>query len=221
MPRTARIVVPGMPHHVTQRGNRRMTVFFGDDDYRAYIAQLTKRCAAADTAVWGYCLMPNHIHLILCPSEPDGLRAAVAETHRRYTNRINKREEWGGHLWQDRFRSFVMDERHLIACARYVELNPVRAGLVARAGDWPWSSARAHLAGRGDGLVDPAPLLDLVEDWQGFLAEGMADGEADMLRRYAMNGAPAVAAAALEQLEARFERSLRVRPRGRPPKRSS
>lgn len=208
-----------MPHHVTQRGNRRMPVFFGDDDYRAYLAQLTKHCEAAETEVWGYCLMPNHVHLILCPSHPDGLRAAVADSHRRYTNRINKREEWSGHLWQDRFRSFVMDERHLIACARYVELNPVRAGLVKRAEDWAWSSARVHLSGRGDGLVDPAPLLGLVEDWGGFLAEGMVKGEADRLRRHTMTGAPAVSASALEQLEARLERTLRKRPRGRPPKR--
>ncbi len=108
--------------------------------------------------------MPNHVHLILVPFSEDGLRAALAETHRRYSSRINAREGWTGYLWQGRFASVPMDEAHLLACARYVELNPVRAKLVGAAEDWPWSSARAHLAGRDDGLVAAAPLLDMAPD---------------------------------------------------------
>ena len=132
MARMARLVVPGHPHHLTQRGARRMAVFFGDEDYRAYLALLAEWCDAADTRVWAYCLMPNHIHLILVPATEDGLRAALGETHRRYTRRVNAREGWRGHLWQERFHSFAMDEDYLLACARYVELNPVRARLAAR-----------------------------------------------------------------------------------------
>ena len=103
----------GAAHHVTQRGNRRQQVFFGDEDYRAYRALLAEGCAAAGVSVWGYCLMPNHVHLILVPSSADGLRAALAEAHRRYTRRVNFREGWRGYLWQGRFASVAMDEAHL------------------------------------------------------------------------------------------------------------
>jgi putative transposase len=127
MARLARVVMEGVAHHVTKRGNRRQPVFFGDDDYRAYRVLLAEGCAAAGVAVWGYCLMPNHVHLILVPSGAEGLRAALAEAHRRYTRRVNLREGWRGYLWQGRFASVAMDEPHLMAAARYVELNPVRA----------------------------------------------------------------------------------------------
>ena len=120
MARLARVVVPGIPHHVTQRGNRRLETFFSPDDYRAYVDLLAEHCRAARVAVWAYCLMPNHVHLILVPRDADGLRAALGEAHRRYTRRINFREGWRGYLWQGRFASFAMDERHLLAAARYV-----------------------------------------------------------------------------------------------------
>src|ERR1051325_9749942 len=161
MARLARVVATGLPHHVTHRGNRRQRVFFDDDDYEVYRALLAEGCRAAGVAVWAYCLMPNHVHLILVPSDQDGLRAALGETHRRYTRHVNLREGWRGYLWQGRFASFPMDEAHLLAGARYVELNPVRARLVRRARDWRWSSARAHLTGRDDGLAVVRPLLAL------------------------------------------------------------
>jgi putative transposase len=123
MARLARVVAAGIAHHVTQRGNRRQTVFFGDDDYRAYEALLAEGCASAGVAVWGCCLMPNPVHLILVPRDEAGLREALSEAHRRYTRRVNLREGWRGHLWQGRFASVPMDEAHLLACARYVELN--------------------------------------------------------------------------------------------------
>src|SRR3972149_902391 len=114
-------------------------------------------CKERGVAVWAYCLMPNHVHLIAVPKSEDGPRRAIGEAHRRYTRRVNFREQWRGHLWQGRFASFVMDEPYLLAAARYVELNPVRAQLVAHGGDWPWSSARAHLSGRDDRVVKVAP----------------------------------------------------------------
>jgi putative transposase len=160
MARLARVVVEGVAHHVTQRGNRRQQTFFSDADYQAYLALLAEGCQAAGVEVWGYCLMPNHVHLILVPSTADGLRAALGEAHRRYSRRINQRQGWRGYLWQGRFASVPMDEAHVLACARYVELNPVRAGLVARPQNWRWSSARAHLEGNDDGLVRMQPLLD-------------------------------------------------------------
>jgi len=173
MARLARVVAAGIPHHVTQRGNRRQAVFFNDGDYAAYKALLAEGCREAGVEVWAYCLMPNHVHLILVPADEGGLRAALAEAHRRYSRRVNFREGWRGYLWQGRFASAPMDEGHLMAAARYVELNPVRARLAASAEGWPWSSARAHLGGRDDGVVVVRPLLDLWPDWAGFLAEGL------------------------------------------------
>jgi len=116
--------------------------------------------------------MPNHVHLILVPRDADGLRAALGEAHRRYTRHINLREGWRGYLWQGRFASFPMDEPYLLACARYVELNPVRAKLARRTRDWRWSSARAHVNGRDDGLVTVRPLLDLARTGRHFSPKG-------------------------------------------------
>jgi putative transposase len=123
---------------------------------------LPKRCRKASVGVWAYCLMPNHVHLVLTPATSEGLARAIGETHRQYTGFINARARWTGHLFQGRFSSVALDNAHLVAAARYVALNPVRARLVACAEDWAWSSARAHLAGRDDGLVRVAPLLDRI-----------------------------------------------------------
>ncbi len=238
MARLARLVVPGVAHHVTQRGNRRMETFFGADDYRAYLDLLAEACDKTGVACWAYCLMPNHVHLILVPPlEPrpatsgdregpapaDGLRATLGEAHRRYTRRINFREGWRGHLWQERFHSFVMDEPHLLACARYVEWNPVTAGLARRARDWRWSSARAHLAGRDDRVCEVAPLLERAErwlglDWRALLAGKTSEAASEVLREHARSGRPLGGEAFLERLEAATGRRLKPRPRGRPPK---
>lgn len=190
MPRTARLVVPGLPHHVTQRGNRRQPTFFCDSDYRFYMKLLARWCEQSATAVWAWCLMPNHVHLILVPSSESGLAAALRPAHGRYSSFVNAREGWTGHLWQSRFASFVMDERHLIACARYVELNPVRAGFAGRAEDWLWSSARVHLGGRSDGLVDAAPLLERWPDWRTVLDEGLEPEMREAIRVRERSGRP-------------------------------
>ncbi len=160
MARIARLVAPGCPHHVTQRGNRRETIFFGDDDYRLYLDLLGERCRKAGVELWSYCLMPNHVHLILTPATPEGPGRALGETHRRYASVINARLRVTGHLFQSRYGSVAMDEQHLMAAARYVALNPVRARLVARAEDWRWSSVRAHLSGEDNGVVMTTPLLE-------------------------------------------------------------
>ena len=207
----------GAAHHVTQRGNRRQQVFFGDEDYRAYRALLADGCASARISVWGYCLMPNHVHLMLGPSSADGLRAALAEAHRRYTRRVNFREGWRGYLWQGRFGSAAMDEAHLMAAARYVELNPVRAGLTAKAEDWPWSSARAHLAGRDDGLVSTAPLFEREGDWRAFLDRGLDEGELAELRAGERTGRPLGSEAFVAALERDLGRPLARRKPGPKP----
>lgn len=160
--------------------------------------------------------MPNHVHLILVPAHEGLLRAALGEAHRRYTRRVNEREGWRGHLWQERFASFPMDERWLISCARYVELNPVRAGLVTRPEDWRWSSARAHLGLAPDGLTDAKALLDRVADWRGLLDVGLDPRGHEEIRKCERSGRPLGGAAFLEDLERRLGGRVSPRPRGRP-----
>jgi putative transposase len=209
MARLARLVIPGLPHHVTQRGNRRQPTFFNDGDYAAYLELMADWCREEGVEIWSYCLMPNHVHLIATPKTADGLRRAIGEAHRRYTRRINFRQQWRGYLWQGRFASFIVDEPHLLAAARYVELNPVRAKLVDRARQWPWSSARAHLLGRDDRLVKVAPLLGLVGDWKAFLRSALGEDELRDLREHGRTGRPLGSSAFLARLERRVGRVLR------------
>jgi len=218
MARLARVVAAGLPHHVTQRGNRRQTVFFGDDDCETYRVLLSESCRAAGVEVWAYCLMPNHVHLILVPHDADGLRAALGEAHRRYTRHINFRQGWRGYLWQGRFASFPMDEPYLLAGARYVELNPVRARLARRAQDWPWSSARAHLAGRDDGLAAVRPLLDLAPDWSAFLGGGLREDDHAVIRAGERTGRPLGSPRFVARLEKRLKRPLARQKPGPKPK---
>lgn len=218
MARLARIVIPELPHHVTQRGNRRQQVFFSDDDYAAYLALLRHFTREAGVVVWAWCLMPNHVHLMLTPPGEASLRQALAETHRRYSRTINFRENWRGYLWQGRFASCPMDQPHAMAAARYIELNPVRARLAASPADWPWSSAAAHLTGKADGLTDVAALGRHVEDWASFLAQGLDEGEAEAIRRGERTGRPIGDKAFIETLEAETGRALSPRKAGRKPK---
>ena len=128
--------------------------------------------------------------MIAVPDSEDGLRRAIGEAQRRYTRRVNFREGWRGHLWQGRFASCPMDERYLPAAARYIEQNPVRARLAARPWEYPWSSARAHVAGRDDALVTVAPLLKLVDHWEDFLCMETSEEEVKRLRRTERTGRP-------------------------------
>ena len=201
MARLPRVVVPGYPHQVTQSGNRRQKTFFRSEDYETYLALMSEWCRKCGVQVWAYCLLPNHVHLIAVPATEEALRRAVGEAHRRYTVAVNLREGWRGHLWQGRFASFVMDEPHLLIAARYVELNPVRAGLAWRPEDYPWSSARAHLQGADDDLATVQPLLDLEPDWESFLYLGLTEGEAAVLRQHERTGRPAGSSAFVAELE--------------------
>ena len=219
MARLARVVAAGVPHHVTQRGNRRQQVFFSERDYALYRALLAEGCKAAGVEVWAYCLMPNHVHLVLVPAAAAGLRAALGETHRRYTRHVNEREGWRGYLWQGRFASFPMDEGHLIAAVRYIEQNPVRARLVEDARDWPWSSARAHLRGRDDGLVSVRPMLRIVPAWPAFLGGSLSAADHDAIRAGERTGRPLGAGDFVAELGHRLGRPLARGKPGPKPKR--
>jgi putative transposase len=218
MARIARIVVPGLPHHVTQRGNRRERVFFEEGDYALYRDLLAAACRKSGVAVWAYCLMPNHMHLIMVPADATGLARALGETHRRYTAYVNARARQTGHLFQGRFGSVVMDEEHLVAAARYVSLNPVRAHLVKRARDWPWSSVRAHLKGKDDGLVTVRPLLDRVTRFADLLATAEDPAEFASLRAAESIGRPLGPPDFLKKIARKLGRSVEPAKRGRKPK---
>jgi putative transposase len=220
MARLARTVIPGHPHHVTQRGNGRARTFFGDADYALYRDLLGEHCRAAGVEVWAWCLMPNHVHLILVPSDADGLRRALAAVHRRYAGVIHGRRKRTGHFWQGRFGAVVMDEEHLAAALRYVSLNPVRARLTKRAQDWRWSSTRAHLSGRDDGLTARAPIRERFPDFADLLASA---GDADMfdrLRAAESIGRPLGDDRFLARVERLTKRRLRPGKRGPKPRES-
>jgi putative transposase len=218
MARLSRIVLAGLPHHVTQRGNRRAPIFFEPGDQALYLDLMAERCRATGVTCLAYCLMPNHVHLILVPATADGLARAVGEAHRRYTSFVNARARQTGHLFQSRFSSVAMDEAHLLAAVRYVSLNPVRARLVARARDWRWSSVRAHLEGRDDRLVAVRPVLDLVGSFREIL-----DGEVDeaalaALRKAETTGRPLGDNGFIRRAEQLLSRTLAPRKRGPKPR---
>ncbi len=214
MARIARVVVPGWPHHITQRGNRRQPTFFGPDDYEAYRDLMAEWCERCGVAVWVYCLMPNHVHLVAVPESEGELRRAIGEAHRRYTRRVNFRQGWRGHLWQGRFASFVMDEAYLLTCARYVELNPVRAGLCANPAEYRWSSAAAHAAGADDRLVRAGPLLELDPRWNAHVADDLSGEAIGILRRHEATGRPLGGDGFVARMEGILGRVLRPRQRG-------
>jgi putative transposase len=218
MARIARVIVPDIPHHITQRGNRRQTTFFEDSDYREYVDLLSEWCATCRVEIWTYCLMPNHVHLIAVPSSEDGLRRALGETHRRYTRLINFREGWRGHLWQGRFASFPMDEKYLLTAARYVELNPVRAKLVENPEDYRWSSALAHVTGNDDELVRVKPLLEMVDNWKEFLANTVTNSELEEMRHHENTGRPLGGENFIKKIERFLGRFLGFKKPGPKPK---
>ena len=215
MPRTARLVVPGYPHHVTQRGIRGYKTFFDTLDYLTYIELLKDSRRTANVSIWAYCLMPNHVHLILVPEAKDGLAKLLRQVHSRYALKVNSTRGWKGHLWQERFYSAVMDEDHVLAALRYVELNPVRAGICAKAEDWRWSSVHANLGNRHDELVDVEATHDLVPEWRTFLGEEFPSAIQDSLRKSTRTGRPAGDDGFIDQLERETGKSIHSRKRGR------
>ena len=214
MARLARIVIPDVPHHVTQRGNRRLPVFFGDNDRAAYLALVAAACSERAMTCLAWCLMDNHIHLIFVPKRAEDLAAALGEAHRRYSRRVNFREGWRGYLFQGRFASYPMDDAHLMAAVRYVENNPVAAGMVGQAEDWRWSSARSHVAGRrvaDDPLTDVAALGRHVRNWRALLAHGLEAADltaAEAMEARLRTGRPLAGPGWIKAMEARLARPL-------------
>ncbi|MBA4747491.1 MAG: transposase [Sphingopyxis sp.] len=213
MPRMARLVIPDVPHHITQRGNRRQDVFFTPADYAAYVAMLKRACETNGVRCLAWCLMPNHVHLILTPPTAHSLQLAVSDLHRRYARQINRAHDWTGYLFQGRFASYPMDSAHLLNAVRYVENNPVAAGLVACAEDWRWSSARAHIVGKVDGVTDLGALEGAHGNWRGMLRDGwqaseQSDAIAKAIETSLNTGRPLGPRSFIERLEQLTGRSL-------------
>lgn len=221
MPRTARAVYPGVPYHVTHRGNRRANIYFDDGDRLHYLNLFRESRDSAGLRVLAYCLMPNHVHWILVPERADSLAAGIRRAHGIFAAWQNHRHDWKGHLWAHRFYSTALDDRHLWFAGRYVELNPVRAGLVRDPLDYPWSSARANALGEADGLLDPArPFAREYAEWWNWLGlarGGIGDAD-DRIRKNTGTGRPTGSEEFVRSLETSLGRTLTGRPKGRPRK---
>jgi putative transposase len=214
----ARVVVPGYPHHVTHRGNRRENVFFSDGQRQQYLAFLKDYAHKAQMEVWAFCLMSNHVHLIVTPRREDSLARGVGLAHRRYAAWLNRQEKLSGHLWANRFFSTPLDDTHHWAAVRYVERNPVRAKMTAKAEDYPWSSAAAHVLGREDDLLAPSrPYPGPVEDWGRWLSEPEEEEDMEGLRLATRTGRPCGSDGFVRMLENLLARTLRPKKRGPEP----
>lgn len=219
MPRVARIVIENVPHHVTQRGNNRQDVFLADEDRRVYLSLLKDRAEACGLEVLAYCLMTNHVHLVVVPRSAEALARAVGRAHYRYTQYVNRLHGRVGHLWQNRFFSCALDEVHLWRTVSYVERNPVRAKIVRAPWRYRWSSAGAHV-----GEADRSGLLDLrwwrrtwtPAKWKRELARGEDEQIVDAIRGNLRTGRPLGSDRWISRLEARLNRRLRALPAGRP-----
>ncbi len=215
MARFARVVIPGCPHHLIQRGNRRQRVFFSDEDRAFYLILLKRQIEKFGIALWAFCLMENHVHLIAVPRGKDGFARAIGEAHRKYTAVINTREDWKGYLWQGRFLSYPLSEDHLVRAVRYVERNPVRAGIVAAAEDYEWSSARAHARKEAHPLLTDFPLQKAIPDWSAYLGQEDRPEDVERFLQHEHTGRPLGDDEFIKRLEALTGRILAPKKRGR------
>lgn len=216
MSRIGRVVLPGVPHHVTQRGNGGQSVFFTTADRVEYLNLIRDTCRQHGVEIWAYCLMDNHVHLLVVPRKVGSLALGVGRAHRAHAVRVNLRRKLQGHLWSQRYYSTPLDEHHLWAAARYIERNPIRAGLVQRAEDYPWSSAPCHVLGSDDPVLAPGRPFPGSIDWRAFLTDERPDPRVAELRRSTRSGRPCGDATFIRSAEEAAGRILvRVTP-GRP-----
>ncbi|MFO7733293.1 MAG: transposase [Candidatus Aminicenantes bacterium] len=215
MARIPRVVVPGCPHHIIQRGNRRLTVFFSDSDKAFFLTLLARQTRKHGISIWAFCLMDNHVHLIAVPNDKESFSKGIGATHRMYTNVINIREGWRGYLWQGRFISYPLDEVRVVGVVRYVERNPVRARMVDRADAYPWSSARAHVNKQPHPLLAACPLENSIPDWSAYLGQQESPEEIKKILYHERTGRPLGSQDFVKRLEELTGRILMPMKRGR------
>lgn len=203
---------------MTHRGNRQQDIFFDRQDRRTYKQWLRENAERYDLDVWSYCLMTNHVHLLVVAHRSDSLAMAIGRTHGRFAQRQNRFHSWSGHLWANRFYSTPLDRSHLWAAVRYIELNPVRAELVSQAELYDWSSARAHARGLPDKLLSSSrPFPGRITNWSTWLADGLREEQIESLRRNTSTGRPSGSDRFVVALETRLSRTLRAQKCGRKP----
>jgi len=214
MPRVSRVEAVGYPHHVIQRGNRRQEVFFREKDKVDYLEILKLQSVLFGLKVWAYCLMDNHVHLIVVPEKEGSMTKAIGETHRLYTRMINFRKGWRGYLWQGRFKSFPMDSDYLYYCVRYVECNPLRAGIVKYPEEFKFSSARIHISKKSDEILETFYLCKQIKDWRKYLKEANDEERMRIFHQHILTGRPLGEEKFIEKLERITGRILKIRKPG-------
>ena len=217
MPRISRAIAIGYPHHITQRGNYRQIVFAEEGDYARYVELLAGFAPKYGLEIWAYCLMPNHVHFVGVPGRPESLARTFNTVHMLYAQYFNRKRNATGHLWQGRYFSCVLDERHLYAAVRYVELNPVRSGIAAVPQDYPWCSAKAHVTGAQDPILSGCCFLtETMKDWAKYLGEDQDREATDSVIKATKIGRPCGKEDFVKQMEGLLNRRLTASPRGRP-----
>jgi putative transposase len=225
MPRPLRPIDDRLIYHVINRGNNRAAVFDGDDDYTAFLKAIGDLKLRRPFEFYGYCLMPNHVHLLIRPLDVP-ISRIVQSLLVSHTQRYHRRHHSSGHVWQGRFKSPVIQDDHLLTVLRYIEANPLRARMVEAAGDYPWSSFAAHGLGLPDALLDPIPAYESLAKtsatrqrrWSAFVHKTPTDKELTAIRRSCSSGLPFGTPAWVDGLAARLGLDLTIRPRGRPRK---
>ena len=221
MARLARVQVVDVPYHVTQRGNARQSILACDSERRVYLDLLRQYAQLHDLSLLGYCLMSNHVHLVVVPRKPDALALALKHAHGRYACYWNAHHTSSGHVWQGRYYSCPLDAKHLWEAMRYAELNPVRAGMVGGAAEWPWSSAAAHC-----GAAPPDVALDMnpwrkrweAASWRAYLTAAEGIETISALRQSTHTGRPLGSPEFITALEHATQRRLAPQKGGRPQK---
>lgn len=229
MARLSRLAIPGEVHHLIQRGHDQQPIVRDDEDRRAFIDALRECAALHKVAIHAYVLMDNHLHLLATPPAPESLSRMMQSLGRRYVARFNRRHARSGGLWEGRFRAAPLEAAWLLSCMRYIELNPVRAGLCAEASEWPWSSAAHHLGLTRSPVVIEHPMywslgntpFEREHAYREFLAQGVPSSEQAQFTDSALRGRPVGSESFLQPLSAEHAKVVVRRPRGRPRKPSS
>lgn len=218
MPRIARIIAPGFPHHITQRGNNRAPVFFDDEDRQTYLKLLAGYAKKHQVRIWAYCLMDNHVHLLAVPETETSLSCGIGLTNQLYTQYLNRKLKQSGRVWQNRFFSCIVEnEQYLWGVARYIERNPLKAGIAASAEEYRWSSAAAHITGTHDPLLSADSWLS-PQDRSAYreFAASSDDGTDSAIRRATNSGRPFASESFIDLLEQQINQTLRPGSPGRP-----
>ena len=227
MPRQPRLVLPGYPHHIILRGNNRNDIFYNDKDRRFFIDCLKESKEKANSKIYSYCLMTNHLHLIVEPAEKEGLKVMMQSLGRKYVQYFNYTYQRTGTLWEGRYKSsLISKDNYLLTCSRYVELNPIRAGMVKNPTDYPWSSYISKAEGRPDELIDEDPVYiglgktdkERQSNYKKLFLEDISDKELKLIRFHTQKGGVIGSENFIAQMTEKLERRLILRPRGRPKK---